>query len=138
MEEEPSDPHEKQLFAVFKSCLAKDQTGLDKDGLLNLCIKLELEESHKFAILKLLKTNSDHKLVSFCEFRDEFLALLGNSQDTNSSGKEVNGESEALSKTNTMYRLSHPKAERKQSEAMKCQQLAIGNYLHLLLTLRFK
>lgn len=126
MEEEPSDPHEKQLFAVFKSCLAKDQMGLDKDGLLSLCTKLELEESHKNAILQLLKSNFDRKFISFHEFRDGFLALLGNSQETNGSEKEVNGESEALSKVNTMFRLSHPKIERKQVEAMKCQQIEIG------------
>ncbi|OXU25716.1 hypothetical protein TSAR_014405 [Trichomalopsis sarcophagae] len=103
MEEEPSDPHEQQLYYVFKSCLTEGQNGLDKDGLLALCSKLELEESHRTAIVELLEIDTVNRSVSFYEFRDSFLALLGKSQE--GLEKEVHGDSQALCKTFDHQRL---------------------------------
>lgn len=117
MEEEPSDPHEQQLLAVFKSCTAEGQSKLSKDGLLLLCSKLELEESHKDAILELLKINAVERSVSFYEFRDAFVALLGISQETpDSSQKGVGSELEnILCKSKQL--------SREQAEAIISQQL---------------
>lgn len=108
-EEQPSDPHEQQLFAVFKSCLVTGHNCLDKKGLLALCSKLELEDSRRDSILELLGVETDRRSVTFREFRDGFLALLGKSlQD---QPKEVNG---------TMCeRYGRELGERKQSE--NCQ-----------------
>ncbi|KAJ8667270.1 hypothetical protein QAD02_008932 [Eretmocerus hayati] len=119
MEEEPSDPHEQQLFAVFKSCLTKGQKLLDRNGLLCLCDKLELEESHKDAILASLKVNTEEKCISFASFRDSFLALLGKSQE--SFAKERNNESKSsLCKSDTICTDSFK--GNKQSETMSFQQ----------------
>ena len=131
MEEEPSDPHEQQLFAVFKSCLAEGQNELTKDGLLILCNKLELEQNHKDAILDLLEIDKANKVISFYEFRDCFLALLGKSQEGSmiSPEKEINGQLQAHSKDNTMCtRYNHQSTDRKQPTAINCQQSQTGMY----------
>ena len=137
MEEEPSDPHEQQLFNVFKSCLAEGKNELDKEGLLALCCKLELEQSNKDAILELLDIDVSQKTVSFYEFRDGFLKILDKSQKgfANGSEKEINGESETLCKNNTMCTLySHQTGDRKHTETMNCQQLQTGGQPNLLFT----
>jgi hypothetical protein len=129
MEEEPTDPHEQQLFAVFNSCLVDGQSALDKEGLLILCSKLELEENHKIAILDLLEINVFQRLITFYEFRNSFLALLGKSQEVivNRPEKEINNEIQTLYKNNIMCTLySQQLVEKKESEAMNCQQLQAG------------
>lgn len=83
-----NDPYEQQLLAVFESCLVEGQTGLDEEGLRSLCNKLELEERGKELISCLLERTPVRKTVSFYEFRDGLLALLGKSQEGVSSYSE--------------------------------------------------
>ncbi|XP_046733917.1 blastoderm-specific protein 25D isoform X2 [Diprion similis] len=85
MEGNCTDPYEQQLLAVFESCQTKGQIGLDENGLRSLCEKLQLEEQGKELISCLLEQTDTDKSVSFYEFRDGLLALLGNAQDRISS-----------------------------------------------------
>lgn len=81
MEGISSDPYEQQLLAVFKSCQIDGESGLDESGLHLLCDKLQLEEPGQKLISCLLESTPSRKSVSFYEFRDGLLALLGESQD---------------------------------------------------------
>ena len=83
MEEEPSDPYEQQLLAVYKSCLTIGKKELNHAGLTALCRKLELEDAHKKVVMELLENKNT---VSFYEFRDGFLNLLGKSQQDSTRG----------------------------------------------------
>ncbi|XP_046466245.1 ninein homolog isoform X1 [Neodiprion pinetum] len=85
MEGNCTDPYEQQLLAVFESCQTKGQTRLNENGLRLLCEKLQLEEQGKELISCLLEQTETDKSVSFYEFRDGLLALLGNAQDGISS-----------------------------------------------------
>lgn len=129
MEEEPppTDPHEQQLFLVYKSCLTKGQNKLSKDGLLDLCCKLELDQNHKETILDLLKIETNKNFISFCEFRDAFVILLDKSQNTliNGKDKEVNGESDDYFKINAMCtRYNHrSKNNKKKKDLTNCQEV---------------
>ncbi|XP_023245896.1 myosin heavy chain, skeletal muscle, adult [Copidosoma floridanum] len=137
MEEEPTDPHEQKLFFVYKSCLANGQSKLSKDGLLHLCNKLELDQSHKEAIFELLKIEESQSLVPFIEFRDAFVTLLDEFQKTPINGleKEINGESDIILKNGTMCtKYNHQLEEKKKPEAKNCQRIetdAIINYQRL-------
>lgn len=96
MEGNCNDPYEQQLLAVFESCQIEGEPGLDENGLRLLCDKLQLEEQGKELISCLLEQTPSRKSVSFYEFRDGLLALLGNAQDgmSNYSDREFpNGES---------------------------------------------
>ena len=81
MDEEPTDPYEQQLLAVFKSCSKDSQNQVDKNGLISLCLKLELDENHKNSVLDLLDKNPSRSTITFYEFKDAFLALLGKSEE---------------------------------------------------------
>jgi hypothetical protein len=79
MEGRELDPYEQQLLAVFDSC-DQDQSGsLDGRGLEQLCEKLQLEEQGIELIKCLLGSSSNNK-VTFGEFRDGLLTLLGDDQ----------------------------------------------------------
>lgn len=119
MEEEPTGPNEQKLLAVFNSCLTDGQNKLDKDGLLALCKKLELEDHHRNAIFELLKIDTTQKFISFYEFRDKFLQLLGISQEGpgDSFEQEFNGKSLIL---------LGRKLNEKQARAMNSQEQQSG------------
>ncbi|XP_012288613.1 blastoderm-specific protein 25D isoform X2 [Orussus abietinus] len=96
MEERCNDPYEQQLLAVYESCLKEEQVGLDEDGLRLLCDKLQLEERGKELISCLLEQTPLQKGVTFIDFRDGLLSLLGKSQEgiPNYSGKDVGDDSD--------------------------------------------
>lgn len=144
MEEEPSDPHEQQLLAVFKSCLANGRSSLDKKGLLALCGKLELEPQHRDSILELLELDADRAAVTFYEFRDGFLALLGKSQESCVVGsrleKEANGEVVQQGPRENGITMcegyGHREGgKRKQEAVVNCQQIQAGEWWGYLVCL---
>ena len=88
MEGRELDPYEQQLLAVFESC-DQDQAGcLDGHGLEQLCEKLQLEE-HGFELMKCLLGSSSGKKVTFAEFRDGLLTLLGEVQSEQPNRREA-------------------------------------------------
>ncbi|XP_069682970.1 ninein homolog isoform X3 [Periplaneta americana] len=89
MEGRELDPYEQQLLAVFESC-DQDQSGsLDGHGLEQLCEKLQLEEQG-FQLMKcLLGNTASNKRVTFPEFRDGLLALLGEDQGERPERREI-------------------------------------------------
>lgn len=91
MEGRELDPYEQQLLAVFESCDQDKSGSLDGDGLEQLCEKLQLEEQG-FELMKcLLGSSSPNKKVTFAEFRDGLLALLGEDQGEQPSRREAGG-----------------------------------------------
>lgn len=78
MEQFLLDPYEQQLLKVFDSHDRDNCGSLDKDGLLQLCQTLQLEEQGSDLVKCLL--NEKHSRATFVEFKDALLALLGNMQ----------------------------------------------------------
>lgn len=82
------DPYEKRLFELFKNYQSKDECGLDRDGLVKLCMSLELKNRGE-ALVNLLtnrnKTNDGTEawLVSFQDFREGLLQILGEELKSN-------------------------------------------------------
>uniref|UniRef100_A0A336L222 CSON003651 protein n=1 Tax=Culicoides sonorensis TaxID=179676 RepID=A0A336L222_CULSO len=76
------DPYEARLFDLFNSFQDKDKPGLDRDGLVKLCMNLELKNRGE-ALVNLLtaryKTDkNDNKwVVNFHDFRAALLQVLG-------------------------------------------------------------
>jgi len=88
MEGRELDPYEQQLLAVFESC-DQDQSGsLDGHGLEQLCEKLQLEEQG-FELMKCLLGSCSGKKVTFAEFRDGLLTLLGEVQSERPNRREA-------------------------------------------------
>ncbi|XP_046389022.1 ninein-like isoform X2 [Ischnura elegans] len=73
------DPYEKQLLDVFESCDIDGSGRLDCGGLAQLCDKLQLEEQGVKLIDCLLANNAQRR-VTFVEFREGLLSLLGEGQ----------------------------------------------------------
>ncbi|CAH0554943.1 unnamed protein product [Brassicogethes aeneus] len=74
------DPYEEQLLKVFNSHDRNNSGSLDKEGLMQLCQTLQLEE-HSSDLIKCLLADSKYKRATFVEFKDALLALLGNMQN---------------------------------------------------------
>lgn len=76
MAEDSNDLYERQLFAVFESCLTKGENELDENDLFSICNKL-----HLHGLIEELKSCirehcPDKQTISFEEFRDGLLLLL--------------------------------------------------------------
>ncbi|KAL6430651.1 hypothetical protein ACFW04_006914 [Cataglyphis niger] len=76
MAEHSNDLYERQLFAVFESCLTKGENELDENDLFSICNKL-----HLHGLIEELKSCirehcPDKQTISFEEFRNGLLLLL--------------------------------------------------------------
>jgi hypothetical protein len=89
MEGRELDPYEQQLLAVFESCDQGQSGSLDGHGLEQLCEKLQLEEQGLELMKCLLGSPSSNKKVTFTEFRDGLLALLGEDQGERPNRRDV-------------------------------------------------
>lgn len=76
------DPYEQQLLSVFDSYDHDHLGSLDRDGLTQLCITLQLEEQSSDLIRCLLKDPKTSR-ATFTDFKDALLTLLGNMQHGN-------------------------------------------------------
>ncbi|KZC04252.1 Blastoderm-specific protein 25D [Dufourea novaeangliae] len=81
MDEHSNDPYEQQLYAVFQSCLMKDQTELHEDNWLTLCHKLHLTEQSDELKSCIQQHKQEKQSISFQEFRTALLTLLGKTQE---------------------------------------------------------
>ncbi|XP_029179085.1 CAP-Gly domain-containing linker protein 1 [Nylanderia fulva] len=68
--------YERQLFAVFESCLTKGQDELDENDLFSICNKLHLHGLIEELKSCIRKHCPDKQTISFQEFRDGLLLLL--------------------------------------------------------------
>nr|CAD7392472.1 unnamed protein product [Timema cristinae] len=93
MEGQELDPYEKQLLAEFESCDQEQRGSLNWDGLEQLCEKLQLEEQGLELMEYLLGTTGrdSDKRVTFTEFRDGLLELLGEYQRDRQRGRDGSG-----------------------------------------------
>ncbi|CAG9759741.1 unnamed protein product [Ceutorhynchus assimilis] len=73
------DPYEQQLLKVFSSHDLDNCGSLDKDGLIQLCYTLQLEEQGPELIRSVLSGKKSR--ATFGEFKDALLALLGKMQN---------------------------------------------------------
>lgn len=80
MEYSSLDPYEQQLLKVFNSYDFENQGSLDRDGLTQLCCTLQLEEQGTELVQHLLRDPKNTR-VTFAEFKDALLMLLGNVQN---------------------------------------------------------
>lgn len=84
------DPYEQQLLSVFDSYDVEHRGSLDRDGLVQLCNSLQLEEQGG-ELIKCLLTESKI-YVTFIEFKEGLLSLLGrmqyNQQKENSDSED--------------------------------------------------
>lgn len=102
MEAQGYNPYEQQLLSVYESCLEIGKSGLNEKGLKLLCDKLQLEERSVELIASLLEQSSDDHTISFNEFRNGLLSLLGNAQDIpdHSNNIQIIDESSSIMETN--------------------------------------
>ncbi|CAL1679415.1 unnamed protein product [Lasius platythorax] len=76
MAERSNDLYERQLFAVFESCLTKGEDELDENDLFSICNKLHLHGLIEELKSCIHKHCPDKQTISFQEFRDGLLLLL--------------------------------------------------------------
>lgn len=81
MEYPSLDPYEQQLLKVFDSYDFENRGSLDREGLTQLCCTLQLEEQGTELIQHLLSDPKNPR-VTFMEFKDALLTLLGNVQNS--------------------------------------------------------
>ncbi|XP_071163588.1 ninein-like protein isoform X5 [Mytilus edulis] len=99
-----------QLKEVFDSCDSFDKGYLDKDELLKLCYKLQLEEQAE-AIVDYLTEDTDEAKVTFEAFKENFVEILcqstiervveGDKNDSNSLNVDDDDDSEEESEEET-------------------------------------
>ncbi|KAK0180799.1 hypothetical protein PV327_003144 [Microctonus hyperodae] len=102
MEAQGYNPYEQQLLSVYESCLEIGKSGLNEKGLKLLCDKLQLEERSVELIASLLEQSSDNHTISFNQFRNGLLSLLGNAQEIpdHSNNIQIIDESSSIMETN--------------------------------------
>ncbi|XP_072761910.1 uncharacterized protein Bsg25d [Anoplolepis gracilipes] len=76
MAEHSNDLYERQLFAVFESCLTKGEDELDENDLFSICNKLHLHGLMEELKSCIHKHCPNKQTISFQEFRDGLLILL--------------------------------------------------------------
>ncbi|XP_039284024.1 blastoderm-specific protein 25D [Nilaparvata lugens] len=81
----PADPYEEQLLEMFRSCDSWNHGYLDRCGLELLCTKLHLEEARPQLIECLLNSK---QTVTFVEFRDALLTLLGSAMKQSEENRD--------------------------------------------------
>ncbi|XP_050310369.1 ninein isoform X2 [Anthonomus grandis grandis] len=109
MEHPPTllDPYEQQLLKVFNSHDLGNCGSLDKDGLSQLCITLQLEEQGNELIRCLL--NEKRSRANFGEFKDALLNLLGKMQNNKTISESPLKEHKTLVEIDSPDREVSPK-----------------------------
>lgn len=82
------DDYVGQLKDVFDDCDSLGEGYINKEDLVLLCEKLQVED-HAGALVERLIGTSDHKRVGFDEFKDGFVAVLSQCADLLSTEDEV-------------------------------------------------
>ncbi|KAF5273885.1 hypothetical protein FQA39_LY01000 [Lamprigera yunnana] len=90
MEYSSLDPYEQQLLQVFDSYDRDNKGSLDRDGLNQLCCGLHLEEEGIDLVQHLL-CDSKKLRVTFVEFKDALLTLLGSIQKSQNNESQDDG-----------------------------------------------
>lgn len=80
------DPYEQQLLKVFHSHDKNCSGSLDREGLTELCKTLQLEDQTTNLLTTLIRDKQSR--VTFTEFRDALLTLLGEMQNKYSKNEE--------------------------------------------------
>ncbi|XP_044731820.1 ninein-like protein [Chrysoperla carnea] len=94
------DPYEQQLYVVFNNYDINQTGTIDRDGLSQLCCTLQLEERGSDLIHCLLNSRNK-KNVTFYEFKEALLSILGDGQITDSdtpkdlSNKSISDDDES-------------------------------------------
>lgn len=80
------DPYEQKLYSMFKSFDVHSMEGLDKESLIKLCTSLELKDRGPKLVTNLINDKKQNR-VTFKEFKEGLLNLLGTEVDDDSNGK---------------------------------------------------
>lgn len=80
------DPYEQKLYNMFKSFDVRSMDCLDKESLTKLCTSLELKDRGPKLVANLINDKKQNR-VTFKEFKEGLLNLLGTEVDDDSNGK---------------------------------------------------
>ncbi|XP_055635285.1 blastoderm-specific protein 25D isoform X2 [Toxorhynchites rutilus septentrionalis] len=80
------DPYEQRLYHMFQAHDVDSCGRLDRDALLKLCVTLELKERGQSLVKCLL--SEDNRRVTFKEFREGLLQILGGEEDPEEQRQE--------------------------------------------------
>ncbi|XP_031631697.1 blastoderm-specific protein 25D isoform X2 [Contarinia nasturtii] len=87
MDVNTTDPYERKLYNMFKSFDAQSVGTLDKNALLELCTTLELKDRSAKLVANLIDPKRNNR-VSFNEFKEGLLNLLGTDTEDNDEQSE--------------------------------------------------
>lgn len=79
-----ANPYEQKLYNMFKSFDTQSLGTLDKNALLDLCTTLELKDRSAKLVANLIDPKRNNR-VTFNEFKEGLLNLLGTSDDNDDS-----------------------------------------------------
>lgn len=82
MDVNTTDPYEQKLYNMFKSFDTQSVGTLDKIALMELCTMLELKDRSDKLVANLIDAKRNNR-VSFNEFKEGLLNLLGTDTDDN-------------------------------------------------------
>lgn len=87
MDVNTTDPYEQKLYNMFKSFDTQSVGSLDKNALMELCTTLELKDRSAKLVANLIDPKRNNR-VSFNEFKEGLLNLLGTDTDDNEEQSE--------------------------------------------------
>lgn len=90
MDVNTTDPYEQKLYNMFKSYDVQSLGTLDKNALLELCTMLELKDRSDKLVANLIDPKRNNR-VSFNEFKEGLLNLLGTDTDDNDEHPSLPG-----------------------------------------------
>lgn len=82
------DPYEQKLYNMFKSFDVQCMDSLDKESLIKLCTSLELKDRGPKLVSNLINDKIQNR-VTFKEFKEGLLNLLGTEVDDDINGKYI-------------------------------------------------
>lgn len=87
MDMNTTDPYEQKLYNMFKSFDVQSTGTLDQNALMELCATLELNDRSAKLVTNLIDPKRNNR-VSFNEFKEGLLNLLGTDTDDNDNDED--------------------------------------------------
>lgn len=108
MDVNTADPYEQKLYNMFKSFDIQSMGTLDKNALMELCTMLELKDRSAKLVANLIDPKRNNR-VSFNEFKEGLLNLLGTDTDDNDNDEHGNHLQMQLFRCNIIKKCSNGK-----------------------------
>ncbi|XP_060803634.1 blastoderm-specific protein 25D isoform X2 [Amyelois transitella] len=108
------NPYEKQLYSVFKTFDVDNEEALNKSAVVELCDALQLEDRGAALVDSLFERRTER--VTFTQFRNGLLSVLGAGDSSTFSKDPIASSSTATSTTVSLATASPPLALQSQSD----------------------